>query len=249
MSSGNRDHAVQIGDDDSDDIRFYQALYFGLQAFGKLAQCATCCVGPETPTAGSCRSHRVRLNTGLSCAATHPDRVPDDTWQPLKSRWKVYSRWQPSDIGYLDNAARPHKVHAKSLKSGAISRGSDRPANLARSVRLSMRDAFPHQHIEQEELMFDQRCLRSRGFRAVPAAAVGIALAVLGGGVFAAQDKYSVRVPNGLAFSDFRGYENWQAVAVSQTDQLLKVMVANQTMIDAYRAGVPGNGEPFPEGS
>jgi Cytochrome P460 len=67
--------------------------------------------------------------------------------------------------------------------------------------------------------------------------------------VFAAQDKYTLRVPNGLAFSDFRGYENWQVVAVSQTEDLLKVMVANPTMIDAYRAGVPGNGKPFPEGS
>ena len=34
--------------------------------------------------------------------------------------------------------------------------------------------------------------------------------------VFAAQDKYTLRVPNGLAFSDFRGYENWQVVAVSR---------------------------------
>ncbi len=65
----------------------------------------------------------------------------------------------------------------------------------------------------------------------------------------AAQDKYTLSVPDGLAFSDFRGYENWQVVAVSQTDNLLKVMVANPTMIDAYRAGVPGNGKPFPEGS
>ena len=62
--------------------------------------------------------------------------------------------------------------------------------------------------------MFDQRFSRSRGFRVVPAVAVGITVAVLGVGVFAAQDKYSLRVPNGLAFSDFRGYENWQAVAV-----------------------------------
>ena len=64
----------------------------------------------------------------------------------------------------------------------------------------------------------------------------------------AAQDKHTLRVPNGLTFSDFRGYENWP-VAVSQTENLLKVMVANPTMIDAYRAGVPGNGKPFPEGS
>jgi len=64
-----------------------------------------------------------------------------------------------------------------------------------------------------------------------------------------ARDKYTLQVPNGLAFSDFRGYENWQVVAVSQTDDLLKVMVANPTMIEAYRAGIPLNGNPFPDGS
>jgi hypothetical protein len=88
-----------------------------------------------------------------------------------------------------------------------------------------------------------------RGLRGAALAAVVIAIAVSGGLAIAAQDKYSVQVPNGLAFSDFRGYENWQVVAVSQTEELLKVMVANPTMIDAYRAGVPGNGKPFPDGS
>src|ERR1700730_7398916 len=78
---------------------------------------------------------------------------------------------------------------------------------------------------------------------------LGAFLSVLAALVIAAQDKYTLRVPNGLAFSDFRGYENWQGVAVSQTENLLKVMVANPTMIDAYRAGVPGNGKPFPDGS
>jgi hypothetical protein len=63
------------------------------------------------------------------------------------------------------------------------------------------------------------------------------------------QDKYTLQVPNGLKFADFRGYENWQVVAVSQTDALLKVMVANPTMMEAYRAGIPGNGKPFPDGS
>jgi Cytochrome P460 len=56
-------------------------------------------------------------------------------------------------------------------------------------------------------------------------------------------------VPNGLAFSEFRGYEDWQAVAVSYTDDLIAVILANPVMIDAYRAGVPGNGKPFPDGS
>jgi hypothetical protein len=68
---------------------------------------------------------------------------------------------------------------------------------------------------------------------------VGVFLSVLAALAIAAQDKYTLSVPNGLAFSDFRGYENWQVVAVSQTENLLKVMVANPTMMDAYRAAVP----------
>jgi hypothetical protein len=80
-------------------------------------------------------------------------------------------------------------------------------------------------------------------------ATVSVVLAVVGGLAWSAQDKYSLRVPNGLAFSEFRGYEDWQVVSVSQTPDLLKVMVANPTMIDAYRAGIPGNGKPFPDGS
>src|SRR5579862_7368766 len=78
---------------------------------------------------------------------------------------------------------------------------------------------------------------------------VGVLLSVLLALAIAAQDKYTLRVPNGLKFSEFRGYENWEVVAVSQTDDLLKVMVANPKMIDAYRAGIPGNGKPFPDGS
>jgi hypothetical protein len=74
-------------------------------------------------------------------------------------------------------------------------------------------------------------------------------LAVLGGRAISAQDKDTVQVPNGLAFSEFRGYEDWQAVAVSHTDDLIAVILANPVMIDAYRAGVPGNGKPFPDGS
>ena len=97
--------------------------------------------------------------------------------------------------------------------------------------------------------MLNRPLLPSRGLRVVSAAALGIALAALGGRAYSAQDKYTLRVPNGLAFSDFQGYENWQVVAVSQTEDLLKVMVANPTMIDAYRAGIPGNGQPFPDGS
>lgn len=83
---------------------------------------------------------------------------------------------------------------------------------------------------------------------AVLAIAVSAFTAWVGRDIYA-QDKYSLKVPNGLAFSEFKGYEAWQVVAVSQTDDLLKVMVANPTMIDAYRAGIPGNGKLFPDGS
>jgi len=62
-------------------------------------------------------------------------------------------------------------------------------------------------------------------------------------------DKYSLKSPSGIAFSDFRGYEDWAVVSSARTDEVLKVIVANPTMIKAYKAGVPGNGQPFPEGS
>jgi hypothetical protein len=78
---------------------------------------------------------------------------------------------------------------------------------------------------------------------------VAVVLAALGGRAISAPDKYTVQTPNGLAFAEFRGYEDWQVVAVSQTEELLKVEVANPVMIAAYRAGVPGNGKPFPDGS
>jgi Cytochrome P460 len=76
-----------------------------------------------------------------------------------------------------------------------------------------------------------------------------VSLAALGGIALAAQDKYTVKVPGGLAFSEFRGYEGWQVVATSRSDKLVAVILANPVMIDAYQAGVPGNGKPFPDGS
>src|SRR5215510_2175694 len=60
------------------------------------------------------------------------------------------------------------------------------------------------------------------------------ALAALGTAVYA-QDKYSLTSPGGIAFSDFRGYEDWAMVSSARTDEVLKVIVANPTMIEAYK--------------
>lgn len=65
----------------------------------------------------------------------------------------------------------------------------------------------------------------------------------------AAQDKYSVSVPNGLAFSEFRGYESWPVISVSHNGDKLAVTLGNTVMIDAYKAGIPDNGQPFPDGA
>ncbi len=88
------------------------------------------------------------------------------------------------------------------------------------------------------------------GFTMVAAATL---LAVLGGALGYAhgqnQDKYALTSPGGIAFSDFRGYEDWSVVSSARTDEVLKVIVANPAMIKAYKAGVPANGQVFPEGS
>lgn len=95
--------------------------------------------------------------------------------------------------------------------------------------------------------------------RNVPVITIVASLAALGGMALAAQDKYTVQVPGGLALSECRGYDDWPAVAVShpdstmgaseEPDDKLTVIVANPAMIDAYRAGIPGNGQHFPDGS
>jgi hypothetical protein len=81
---------------------------------------------------------------------------------------------------------------------------------------------------------------------AVFGAAVG---AAAGSGGEAGDDKYSLKSPSGIAFSDFRGYEDWSVVSSARTDEVLKVIVGDPAMINAYKAGVPLNGQPFPEGS
>ena len=64
-----------------------------------------------------------------------------------------------------------------------------------------------------------------------------------------AQDKYAVKVPGGLEFSEFRGYEGWQAIGVSRNEKVMAVILGNPVMIDAYKAGIPHNGTPVPDGA
>jgi hypothetical protein len=81
---------------------------------------------------------------------------------------------------------------------------------------------------------------------------IGIAtvwLGVLGGLAISAQDKYSVKVPGGLAFSEFRGYEGWEAISTSRNDKVVAIILGNPAMMGAYRAGIPGNGQPLPDGA
>ena len=84
----------------------------------------------------------------------------------------------------------------------------------------------------------------------VTVAMAAVALTVLiGVTALAQQDRYTLKVPDGLAFSEFEGYDTWQTVAVSETEGSVKAILANPAMISAYKEGVPDNGKPFPEGS
>jgi len=69
------------------------------------------------------------------------------------------------------------------------------------------------------------------------------------GAAISAQNKYTLRVPNGLAFSEFKGYEAWQAISISHNGDLIAVILGNSALIDAFKAGIPGNGKPFPDGA
>src|SRR4051794_963945 len=67
--------------------------------------------------------------------------------------------------------------------------------------------------------------------------------------VLAQQDKYSLKVPGGLSFSEFQGYENWQVISVSNSGDKLAAILGNPEMINAFKEGIPDNGKPFPDGA
>jgi Cytochrome P460 len=90
--------------------------------------------------------------------------------------------------------------------------------------------------------------MKSKRMRTI--AIVTALVSALGGSALSAQqDKYTLKVPGGLAFSEFRGYEGWHLVSVSQDGGLYAAILANPAMIAAYQNGHPGNGKPWPDGS
>jgi len=108
---------------------------------------------------------------------------------------------------------------------------------MCEPVRESMTQKQQEQRVETRPAL-----KRIAGLSLVATAAGALAL-LIATSVYA-QDKYLLKSPSGIAFSDFRGYEDWAVVSSARTDQILKVIVANPTMIKAYKAGVPGNGRP-----
>src|ERR1700674_1590539 len=69
------------------------------------------------------------------------------------------------------------------------------------------------------------------------------------GAAISAQDRYSLKVPGGLAFSEFKGYETWQTISLSHNGDKLAVILGNPAMIEAFKSGIPENGKPFPDGA
>jgi hypothetical protein len=106
---------------------------------------------------------------------------------------------------------------------------------------------------DQQKEKTETRPAAQRSARfAIIAAAVAALAVLVAVALFAQrqnQDKYSLKSPSGIAFSDFRGYEDWADVSSARTDEILKVIVANPKMINAFKSGVPGNNQTFPDGS
>jgi hypothetical protein len=76
----------------------------------------------------------------------------------------------------------------------------------------------------------------------------------------AAQDRFTLKTPNGIVFSEFKGYETWQMSGSSHPDDAsgcasspepgcIKSILGNPAMIQAYRQGVPANGKAVPDGA
>jgi hypothetical protein len=97
--------------------------------------------------------------------------------------------------------------------------------------------------LTKEELVMKSKRIRTIAMVTALASALGSSA------MSAQQDKYTLKVPGGLAFSEFRGYEGWHLVSISHGEPVMAAILANPVMIQAYEAGIPGNGKPFPDGS
>src|SRR5258708_23829048 len=194
---------------------------------------------------------------------------------PSKTSWALGS----GQFGFLNDCVTNQKIQTHPLPCVAARRGPPAAPLSSRNIRVwshplaviltrdftpshSTLESFPceGEHTmselvtksgaqEQQEQKIETRTAAQRvaGFTVVVTAVA--VLAVLVATAVYAQDKYSLKSPSGIAFSDFKGYEDWAVVSSARTDEVLKVIVGNPTMITAYKAGVPGSGQPFPEGS
>ena len=75
---------------------------------------------------------------------------------------------------------------------------------------------------------------------------LGISIA---GVAISTQDRYTLKVTGGLAFSEFKGYETWQTISLSHNGDKLAAILGNPAMIEAFKSGIPENGKPFPDGA
>ena len=106
----------------------------------------------------------------------------------------------------------------------------------------------PIQQPKEILVRFEEGSTMERKSKLTIAISMGVVAVLVATAVYA-QDKYLLKSPSGIEFSDFKGYEDWAVVSSARTGEVLKVIVANRAMINAYKAGVPGNGQPFPDGS
>jgi hypothetical protein len=103
-------------------------------------------------------------------------------------------------------------------------------------------------HAQPNEKIATRATIKSPSGFTLGASAVAVVAVLVGTAVFA-QNKYSLTTSSGVAFADFKGYEDWSDVSSARTDEVLKVIVANPEMINAYKSGVPTGGRVFPDGS
>ena len=67
--------------------------------------------------------------------------------------------------------------------------------------------------------------------------------------VAAGQDRFTLTSPNGIAFSEFKGYDAWQLVSPSNVDGGVNAILGNAVMIKAFSEGIPADGQPVPDGA
>ena len=190
---------------------------------------------------------RVDLDPGHTFPGhTHPG---EEIIYVIEGTLAVRGRWQAR---YGQGRRRPvHSSEDNPLSEERRLHSCSRARNLCRRERTAAPDTGQVSTVRTGVVILPARVEQESPAMKFQhtAGVIGVASIFVVSVVAAGQDRFTLTSPNGVAFSEFKGYDVWQLVSPSNVDGGVKAILGNPVMMKAFSEGIPANGQPVPDGA